>query len=190
MKNNVAVVGWHANIDAMPLDTVEDMSKRLLYANSHETPDLITSWFWEGRLDDEACAALLSAEWSGTDVLRYHRYDFLCMFDSATRSGPVTDDPTRIPQILRKKKLRIYRGACLAERNDEIGLSWTTDKTVALGFLSDRFHQSSADPILLSAQVSPAECFGFFFERGESEVVVDPDILTDITIEYRPRNVR
>ena len=73
----------------------------------------------------------------------------------------------------------IYRG--FNGDGTPYGLSWTTQRTTAEWFARRFLTDDSAH--IASATVTRADVIALFTRRGEHEIVVHPDTLTDVTTE-------
>jgi hypothetical protein len=182
---------WQAMLDAMPLDTVAQMSERLARSGSEYRPGLMATWFREGRLTGKDAAALLRDEWATTDYIRPHRDDLLAMFEAAVAAtgGPITDAPRRVN--IKPRVLTVYRGTNIYEFDEpveRIGISWTTNRKVAAYFLTDRMHrgEDEEDKCILRGRIASEHVLGYFFKRKESEIVLDPRRLVDLRLIETP----
>jgi hypothetical protein len=80
-------------------------------------------------------------------------------------------------------EIQVFRGACRAEalRRDgkrigkhRLGIAWTLDQNIALYFaLQDRAHRTQT-PILLTGVIERKSVLGYFTQRQESEIVLNP----------------
>ena len=85
-----------------------------------------------------------------------------------------------------KLTVTIYRG-CPSERVR--GISWTTSLTVAEGFARGHRAIPVPNPVIVSAKVPSEAILAVFVDRNESEVIVDPDTLVDLSVvDYVLRN--
>ena len=76
-------------------------------------------------------------------------------------------------------EMTVWRG--VGNRDAVEGLSWTTDRNMALWF-AYRF-MKGRKPHLAQGQVSKRDVLAHFTGRGESEIVVIPEYVVDITVE-------
>lgn len=144
------------------------------------------------ELDGDDDRRLLCSWWPHVDHIRPHRWLALALFVLATSRdrGPLCDE---IGVVLQDQQV-VYRGSCTSEFYDVIGrrkpakrlgISWTTDRSIAERFIGDRVHRfvrhkEGARPLVLRATLDKSQVLGLFGGRGESEVVVDPTTLKKI----------
>jgi len=74
----------------------------------------------------------------------------------------------------------VYRGCA---RYRMRGLSWTTERAVAMQFARGMRFDGEPDRVLVTAEIPKRWIFGAFIDRGESEVVLDPKRLRKIRHE-------
>jgi hypothetical protein len=77
------------------------------------------------------------------------------------------------------KTVRIYRG-CAGNRI--FGISWTTDKNVAVGFAIGHRGNPVENPVVVSTSIKKADIYTVITGRGESEVVFDPAALKTFSV--------
>lgn len=171
------------------LKTPENVTSWLSRIGSFGRPHRWTLLFSRGLLSDELIFAALQEHWTTLDLLRPYREDFLTMFERVVPAyGIVTDDSAKLTSLMATRKTAmIYRGTCLAEYHEwcetdetSVGLSWTMDRKVAQRFQNDRAHAGSENPLILKARIRLTDALGFYFEREESEVVINPGILRGV----------
>ena len=75
---------------------------------------------------------------------------------------------------------KVYRG-CSEDRLD--GLSWTTDREVAMGFAGGHRGIEVVAPVLVSATCDKVDVLLAVNDREEFEIVVEPEHLTDVWVE-------
>jgi hypothetical protein len=75
-------------------------------------------------------------------------------------------------------QVRVFRG-CSRQRIK--GLSWTTDETVAVGFARGHRNIPVPSPVIASALILRSKIFFVALERNESEIVLDPNCLLDLS---------
>jgi hypothetical protein len=81
--------------------------------------------------------------------------------------------------------ITIYRGC---SRGRSRGLSWTTDRDVALSFAREHRGMAVPDAVIVTAMVSKADVFAAFLERDESELLVEPKSFR--MIKYEQTGIR
>lgn len=75
------------------------------------------------------------------------------------------------------ENLTVYRGVTSFNADNIKALSWTLDPDKAFWFA----HRFGENGTVYEAQISKEHVYAYFGGRGESEVIVDPKYLTDIT---------
>jgi hypothetical protein len=80
------------------------------------------------------------------------------------------------------ENVTIYRGTVEAE-GDNYGICWTLDRERAVFFAAEhgRFRRTDSPPVVLRAVVRRDDLSGVFLERDESEVLVLPERVGQIT---------
>lgn len=68
-------------------------------------------------------------------------------------------------------RITIYRGS---DMDRVMGLAWTTDASIAMGFAKGHRGIGVPNPVLASAFVRKRTILGAYQERQEQEVIVDP----------------
>ena len=101
--------------------------------------------------------ALEALRWNGPAV------DFL--------SGADREFYVSLPDMI-----EVYRGCRLSRLR---GLSWTTDRTVAASFALGHRGIPVPDAVIASTRIPNWAVLTVSTERGESELLIDPDLLPD-----------
>lgn len=81
-----------------------------------------------------------------------------------------------LPEII-----TVYRGVSPGRAKD--GLSWTDDKEKAIWF-ANRFATENQQGYLLAGKVDKEDVLAYFNGRNESELVIHPKSITNLTKEY------
>ena len=105
-----------------------------------------------------------------------NKADLLSMFKSADPKALMEDDEYEQLQEL-EDTLTVYRGVTSYNADNTKALSWSLSKETAEWF-AHRFNQ---DGTVYEAQIDKEHIFAVFNGRNESEVVLDPQYLTDIS---------
>ena len=100
----------------------------------------------------------------------------LSMFQSAEPKHLMSQDELNTLDEL-DATVTIYRGVTSFNGKNVKALSWTLDRSVAEWFAS-RFDE---DGTVYQAQIDKSHIYAYFDGRNESEVIVDPKYLMDIT---------
>lgn len=134
-------------------------------------------------LDDKAYWQLLRDVWMDTenfyewaDEVRDLLYDERRV---ATRAEFFMTDDERASLAAMDEEFTVYRGFCVD--GAEQGWSWTIDRARAEWF-AQRFAMDERKPQLAVGKVARADVVAFIADRGEEEIVVDPDDVFDITV--------
>ena len=105
-----------------------------------------------------------------------NKADLVFMFKSADPKALMEDDEYEQLQEL-DDTLTVYRGVTSYNADNVKALSWTLNKEKAEWFA----HRFNDDGTVYEAQIDKKHIFAIFNGRNESEVVLDPQYLTDIT---------
>ena len=100
----------------------------------------------------------------------------LSMFQSAEPRHLMSQDELNTLDEL-DATVTVYRGVTSFNANNVKALSWTLDRSVAEWFAT-RFDE---DGTVYQAQIEKSHIYAYFDGRNESEVIVDPKYLMDIT---------
>ena len=100
----------------------------------------------------------------------------LSMFQSADPNHLMSQDELNTLNEL-DNTVTVYRGVTSYNANNVKALSWTLDKSTAEWFAS-RFDE---DGTVYQAQIDKSHIYAYFDGRNESEIIVDPKYLMDIT---------
>lgn len=107
----------------------------------------------------------------------------LSMFKRADADYLMTEKERNELETL-EQTVTIYRGVTSFNAKNVKALSWTLDKNVAEWF-AGRFDE---DGTVYQAQIDKSHIYAFFDSRNESEVIVDPKYLMDITKYEEPKS--
>lgn len=102
--------------------------------------------------------------------------DLLSMFKSADPKALMEGDEYEQLQKM-DDTLTVYRGVTSYNADNIKALSWTLNKEKAEWFA----HRFNEDGMVYEAQIDKEHIYAVFNGRNESEVVLDPQYLTDIT---------
>lgn len=100
----------------------------------------------------------------------------LAMFKSADPIILMDENDYRIFQTL-DDSVTVYRGVTSYNADNVKALSWTLNQETAEWFA----HRFGEEGTVYEAHIPKKHIYAFFNSRGESEVIVDPKYLTDIT---------
>lgn len=102
--------------------------------------------------------------------------DLISMFKSADPQSLMDDDEYKQFQTM-DDTVTVYRGVTSYNADNVKTLSWTLNKETAEWFA----HRFDEDGTVYEAQVDKEHIYAVFNGRNESEVILDPQYLTDIT---------
>lgn len=105
---------------------------------------------------------IVREEWSGFDRINHEFY--AAMFRRFLPYWPGIGSRTRLPS-----SFQVWRGQ--NQNNQQIGLSWTTNKKVASGF-GIGFRYSNPSPVLYSTKVNLKDVALVVDYRNEAEIVL------------------
>ena len=132
------------------------------------------------HLSKEDFSAILSDAWirseNPNDDPNLPQSKLVEMFASADKSYLMTVEEKQVYDEL-PTVVTVYRGVTSYNAENIKALSWTLDKDVAEWF-SKRFEE---DGTVYEAQIHKNHVLAYFGGRNESEVIVDPKYLFDIT---------
>ena len=102
--------------------------------------------------------------------------ELLSMFKKADKKSLMTEEDYKRWERL-DDTLTVYRGVTSYNAKNIKALSWTLDEKTAEWFA----HRFGEDGTVYEAQIKKEDIYAYFGERCESEVIVDPKGLMDIT---------
>jgi len=154
-----------------------DWRAALLLCNSEERPLLIRD-LWKRIPATEKATALAEAIASGDAPIRNRRFLVRALRELRT-AGEIVFDGAEARQAFAAlaEDVTIYRGTIIAE-GSAFGICWTADAGKAEWFATQhhRFRNTESPPVVLRAEISKADIAGLLWDRGESEVLVIPDV--------------
>ncbi len=156
---------------------------------SHDVASAIVKLDADWGLWDDDLRAVLREHWTRCDAHRHVREEMLDLF---RRAGYVSS-----PERQFDKPITVYRGN-LGE-DPRLGFSWTLSKAKARWFALyafgpraawlglDRADGGERIPTVWQATVPPDAILGYFNDRREREVIVDPAKAGSVSVALRPR---
>lgn len=119
----------------------------------------------------------LAAYWAGLPNPAYRRLLGMAWEHDHAHVIAASETRARLVRMFRAahfdhpfaEPLKVYRGGCGERRLVAAGFSWTVDRDVACWFAQ----RIGVPPVVVSAQVQPANVIYWSNERNESEVVLD-----------------
>ena len=103
--------------------------------------------------------------------------ELLSMFKQADKKALMTEEDYKRWESL-DDTLTVYRGVTSHNAKNIKALSWTLDEKTAEWFA----HRFDENGTIYEAQINKKDVYAYFGERGESEVIVDPKGLQNITM--------
>jgi hypothetical protein len=146
------------------VERISDISCRL--SSEHRLPNLLEVW---GQAPPDVFWASLASEWSMCDDTWADLDDLLEIMREYRQWAPA--------RRYLGRSLRVYRGCA---RDRVLGIAWTTDRAVAENFAHGHRGIRNPDPVIATAMVSPGDIFLRLNDRGEREVLLDPELLRDV----------
>lgn len=167
------VLGGHANrlFEQRTREIAEAKANsnwsRIVWA--HERPyrlEALSDLYWQGDVDDVELGKLLPDVWSDCEGPGWD-HDLVDLF---RESGYVSDaEEGEWWEKRPAKTLTVYRGG-----SEPMAMSWTLSLDVARWFAA-RFTNSGEEAPCWKAEVEPEAVLAMLMNRGEREVVLDPD---------------
>ena len=151
---------------------VETLTSALWRVGNHDRLPLLDQLAERGLVAPEVLNAVLASEWTNAGYpadLGAARVVTLLR-----HAGFVTDTEGLTPPT---DRLLVYRGA---DRRAARGVCWTTNPELAAWFAERGAYFGNPQTTVFTAMVAPRGVLGVFLGRGESEVVVDPRLLSRV----------
>lgn len=134
----------------------------------------------EPHLSKEDFSNILGDAWVRSENphgdMNVTKNELLLMFKKADKKALMTEGDYKRWEGL-EDTLTVYRGVTSYNANNIKALSWTLDKKTAEWFA----HRFGEEGTVYEAQIQKKDIYAYFSDRGESEVIVDPKGLMDIT---------
>jgi len=142
-------------------------------------------WDWAiqmvaaGRLPEQWFQDNICDLWSGSDP-DDTKPEYLAIWRKArTANGGVIRDGKPLPRGGKDGFLRIHRGGSPFGLRD--GFAWTTDPKVAQKFANGAgVRTPMANGVVISGLVRPSQVIAYITNRGESEVIVNPSLVSHV----------
>jgi len=136
--------------------------------------------FAEPHLSKEDFSAILSSAWTMAEApnqdINVSRRSLVAMFKKADPAVLMDEEEYELFKEL-DDTVTVYRGVTSYNAKNIKALSWTLDRDTAEYFA----HRFGEDGTVYEAQIDKKHIYALFTGRNESEVIVDPKHLTDIT---------
>ena len=152
-----------------------------IYAFINKPYGLTFLKFAEPHLSKEEFSKLLADAWvrseNPNDDPNFTKRDLIAMFKRADKQALMTEEDYNRWQDL-EKRITVYRGVTPHNEKNLRALSWTLDAEKAEWFAM-RFGENGK---VYQAEIDKKDVYAYFGGRGESEVIVEPKGLQDITL--------
>ena len=155
------------------------------YIFNHERPyrlDALEEVIYEYTEGDASNWKLINSVWTDSENIYQNFERWLDIWTSSipNRYKMVMDTEERYALRDLPDRIPIFRGCSHME--SVTGLSWSFDRNKAVWF-AKRFAMNEMPPILASGFAHKKDVLALFLARGESEIVIDPTNVMDITTE-------
>lgn len=153
-------------------------AQALLYTGSYARLDLVVNAHDRGLASRDEVLDALIEYWSGSDPDDTDERFLRLWYQAWERNGNrhVTDPDGR--DLPSRKRLTIYRGQDL---DAPLGIAWSLSQRIAQKFaMGAATRQANRDGVILKGTVERIDVLAFLTDRGEQEVIVDPDTVTVI----------
>ena len=152
-----------------------------IYAFINKPYGLTFLKFAEPYLSKEDFSKILGDAWvrseNPNDDPNFTKRDLIAMFKRADKQALMTEEDYKRWQDL-EKSITVYRGVTPHNEKNIRALSWTLDAEKAEWFAM-RFGENGK---VYQAEIDKKDVYAYFGGRGESEVIVEPKGLQDITL--------
>jgi hypothetical protein len=128
--------------------------------------------------DPKEAARLVGDVWRDSENIRQHRSAWHSIWTGLADPWAAMDEKEQAELATFPDKLTIFRGHG-GRRGLTKGLSWTMDQAEAEWFARRSFR---GPPFVASGWVFKIDVFAYFNGRKESEIVVSPDSVRDVTV--------
>lgn len=136
--------------------------------------------FAQNALSEKDFANILADAWIRTEAPNndpnLSKMDLLSLFKQTDPALLMDEEDYRSFQDL-DDVVTIYRGVTSVNEKNVKALSWTPDRETAEWFA----HRFGENGTVYEAQIHKSHIYAYFSGRNESEVIVDPKHLTEIT---------
>jgi hypothetical protein len=146
--------------------------------------EMLEYWRRHGRITTEEWLRRLPEVWADAEP-DDTRSAHLVMWRQAkaANGGKIVmdSDDHRPPAWFKRKRVRVHRGT--AHREDKLGIAWSTDRSIARFFAQRANLTDDAPGWIVTGWAPVDQVLGWLTTRGESEVVIDPKAVTDVSWE-------
>lgn len=177
MEDENALAAWRKQIGKQIDEITSPQSLFLMLAKSYFLPFIK---YAKPYLSQEDFSKFLSDAWIMYEAPNgdpnFTQKQLLGLFQSAAPEHLMTEEEYEAFQEL-EDTLTVYRGVTSYNGNRIKALSWTTDRETAEWF-AHRFHEEGT---VYEAEISKEHIYALFNGRNESEVIVDPRYLMNLS---------
>ncbi len=124
--------------------------------------------------------------WPSCDDTWYLRDDLLWQLQRNEEAAPGVNflcAEARAAYDALPDQVKVFRGS---SRERVMGISWTTDRDIAIGFAQGHRGRKVTDPVIASGVVPKWALYGVCIDRGEADVILDPQYVDEIELEGAP----
>jgi hypothetical protein len=159
----------------------EPAEKAARFVGSYARWGWIVTMVEAGKLSREWFAQNIADEWVSADPDDTDPKNLMLWKQANLKHGGLIRDGRPLPSAkpLDKGMLRVYRGG--NPFSVRRGISWTTDPKIAGKFARTMGgRQPVPGGVVITGLVRRSDVLAYLVDRGESEVIVDPKLVTDI----------
>ena len=142
--------------------------------------------FAASSLSEKDLGQLLSAAWTQEECpnqdCNVSKRELLALFKSVPLECLMNDEEQQVFDAL-DDSVTVYRGVTSYNRKNIHALSWAVDRRTAVWFA----HRFGEEGTVYEAQIKKEHIHAYFSGRNESEVIVDPKYLEQITESPEPQ---
>jgi hypothetical protein len=142
-------------------------------------------WDWTiamvsaGKISAAWFADNIADLWRGSDPDDTNMSNLAIWQHARRAKGGVIRDGKPLPKADKDGMIRVYRG--ITQTGGERGIAWTTDPKIAAKFANGAGERIRiVGGVVITGRVRPSSVLAYLTERGESEVIVDHRLVTDV----------
>jgi hypothetical protein len=163
---------------------IGNINKMLLMVSSAERAEVMLALTRRQRA--EVFWPVFFENWSHCDDTWYLRDDLLGQLQRFEDEAPGVEflsAEARAAYDALPDPVRLFRGC---SRKQIMAITWTTDREIAAGFAHGHRFIEVSDPVIASGLVPKRAVYGVCMDRGESDVILDPQYVHDLELEAAP----
>ncbi len=177
MEDKQAFDDWQKQMKKQIDKTESPQSMLIMLTKSYYLPFLK---YAQNYFSQEDFSKFLSDAWIMCEAPNgdpnFTQKQLIALFKKADPKHLMTEDDYMAFQEL-DDRLTIYRGVTSHNANRVKALSWTTNREIAEWFA----HRFNEDGVVYEAEIEKEHIFAYFNSRNESEVIVNPAYLENIS---------